>query len=66
MWIWVLEVYFRYPESKYYWPEFSKNVFKNDKGKKLKRRMIIKNYKNLTYSEVNELADICSVHAKVI
>lgn len=43
IWIFVLEVFFGYPESKYDWRDFSKKTMskKYDKGQELKRKIII-------------------------
>ncbi len=66
MWTWILGVFFNSPPSKYYWPEFKKKVFLKDKGQELRRRMIVYNYKGLTFSEVTDLVDIVNVHGKVV
>lgn len=66
LWVWVLEVFYGFPASKYYWPEFKAKAFSKDKGKELKRRMITQNLAELTDTEKLELNELTEIHRKVI
>ena len=66
LWMWVLETFYGYPASKYYWPEFKSKAFNKDKGAELRRRMIIHKYGELSDTEKLELAELNDVHNKVI
>lgn len=35
IWIWILEIFYNTPVSKYYWPEFRDKVIKKDNGSEL-------------------------------
>ena len=63
--MWILEVIYNTPRSKFYWPEFAQKAIKKDEGKDLRRRMIMRNYGKLTNSEVSELFEIVKVHTNV-
>lgn len=56
VWIWILEVIYGYPRSKFFWPEFAKKAIKNDNGEDLRRRMIMRNYGKLNDTEISELS----------
>lgn len=66
LWMWVLELFYGFPASKYYWPEFKSKVFTKDKGKELKRRIITYNYGEMNDTEKMELIELCEVHKNVI
>jgi len=68
VWIWVLEVYFGYPSSKYSWEDFSKKALsKNcDSGKELKRRMIVTAPTSMTAFQRQELEDLVASHRKLL
>lgn len=60
IWIWVLEIYYGVPSSKYFWEEFSKKVFSTsaDSGKEIRRRMIIFDVTTLSPFQFKELEQI--------
>jgi hypothetical protein len=66
IWVWVMEVFFNLPSSYYYWPDFKTKALKKSNGAEVKRRMIIFPYKNLKNTELNELAEINSLHYHVV
>lgn len=66
IWMWVLELYYGFPSSKYYWLEFKTKAFNKDKGKEFKRRIITQKYNALTNTEKDELKDIYEIHRKVV
>lgn len=66
IWIWVLEIFYNTPLTKYYWPEFRDKVIKKDGGEDLKRRMILYNVKNMGLTNQNELFEIMEIHSKVV
>ena len=66
LWMWILEVFFNTPSSKYNWNEFSRKAMKKDKGEELKRLIIIYKYGKLTTNERFELRELESLHIKVI
>lgn len=68
IWVWVLEVYFGFPSSKYDWEDFRKKAFstRKDKGKELKRRMIMHDPSNLTMFQASELEDIVRSHRRLL
>jgi hypothetical protein len=68
VWIWILEVYFGYPSSKYHWDDFSVKAMskKNDSGKELKRRMIITDSNSFTMFQIQELEDLVKSHRKLL
>lgn len=66
MWVWVLEVFYGYPASKFYWPEFKAKVFGKDKGEEFRRRIITHKYGEIGDTEKLELREIVDVHKNVI
>ena len=68
IWIWVLEVYFGYPSSKYDWEDFREKALtsRNDKGKELKRRMIVHDPSTLSMFQASELEDIVRSHRRLL
>ena len=66
LWVWVLEVIYGFPASKYYWPEFKTKVFTKDKGTEFRRRLITHKYGEMSDSEKLELRELVEVHKNVI
>lgn len=68
LWVWVLEVYFGFPSSKYSWEDFSKKAMSKtcDSGKELRRRMIVLEPTSLTMFQVQELEDLVASHRKLL
>ena len=66
LWMWVLEVFYGFPASKFYWPEFKSKAFGKDKAVEFKRRMITHKYGELSDSEKLELRELCDVHKNII
>jgi hypothetical protein len=60
IWIWVLEVFFSVPSSKYFWDDFSKKALSksNDSGAELRRKMIVFDINKLSPMQVKELDGI--------
>lgn len=60
IWIWVLEIFYGVPSSKYFWEDFAKKAFldKTDQGQELKRRMIVFPVANLSIFQIKELEQI--------
>ena len=66
LWMWILEIFYNTPSSKYDWKEFSRKVLKKDNGEELKRLIIIYKYGKLNTTEKFELEELNNLHVSVI
>lgn len=62
VWVWVLEVFFGVPSSKYFWDDFAKKALSRsgDSGAELRRKMIVFDPRRLSAMQAKELDTICS------
>lgn len=62
IWVWVLEVFYGIPSSKYDWEDFSKKAMspKHDSGNELRRKLIIYDVKSMSIFQAKELEGITS------
>lgn len=62
VWVWVLEVFYGVPSSKYDWEDFSRKAMsaKRDSGNELRRKMIIYDVRGMSVFQAKELEGITS------
>lgn len=62
IWVWVLEVFYGVPSSKYFWEDFSRKALSKsgDSGAELRRKMIVFDPKKLSAMQAKELDTITS------
>lgn len=60
IWIWILEVFYSVPSSKYDWEDFSRKSMskKHDSGNELRRKMIIYDVRSMSVFQAKELEGI--------